>query len=39
MEFPDFYDGLVEEKHKSILKFDTKDFINKGCADLEEEIK
>ena len=37
--FPNFYDGLVEELHKSILTIDTKDMINKGCLDLEEEIK
>jgi hypothetical protein len=37
--FPNFYQGLVEELHKSILTIDTKDMINKGCSDLEEEIK
>lgn len=37
--FPNFYDGLVEELHKSILTIDTKDVINKGCLDLEEEIE
>ena len=37
--FPNFYNGLVEQLHLSILTIDTKDFINKGCSDLEEEIK
>lgn len=37
--FPNFYQGLVEELHKSILTIDTKDLINKGCSALEEEIK
>lgn len=37
--FPNFYDGLVDALHKSILTVDTKDFINKGCSALEEEIK
>lgn len=37
--FPNFYDGLVEQLHKSILELDTKDFINQGCAALAEEIK
>ena len=32
-------DEIVEELHKSILTIDTKDLINKGCSDLEEEIK
>ena len=37
--YPDFYSGLVEELHKSILDLDTKDFINQGCDALAEEIK
>lgn len=37
--FPNFYDGLVDELHKSIHTIDTEDFINKGCVDLENEIK
>lgn len=37
--FPNFYNGLVDELHKCILKLDTKNLILKGCADLEEEIK
>ncbi len=37
--FPNFYIGLVDELHKSILTIDTKDLIDQGCADLEQEIK
>lgn len=37
--YPNFYNGLVEELHNSILTIDTQDFINKGCESLEEEIK
>lgn len=37
--FPDFYNGLVDALHKSILSVDTKDLINKGCSALEEETK
>lgn len=37
--FPNFYQGLVFELQKSIDNIDTKDMINKGCADLAKEIK
>jgi hypothetical protein len=37
--FPEIYYGLVKELHNSILALDTKDLINKGCSELEEEIK
>ncbi len=37
--YPNFYEGLVKELHKSILTIDTKDLMNKGCSDLEDEIK
>ena len=37
--FPNFYDGLVKELHKSISNIDTKDLMTKGCSDLAEEIK
>ncbi|MDA3893139.1 MAG: PmeII family type II restriction endonuclease [Salinivirgaceae bacterium] len=37
--FPNFYDGLVKELHKSISNIDTKDLMTKGCATLAEDIK
>lgn len=37
--FSNFYDGLVSELHKCINGLDTKDLVNKGCAELAEEIK
>ncbi len=37
--FPNFYDGLVAELHKSIDSIDTKDLIKKGCKTLAAEIK
>jgi len=37
--FPNFYNGLVSELHKSINSIDTKDLINKGCNTLAAEIK
>lgn len=37
--FPNFYEGLVEGLHESILAIDTKDLLNKGCAELAKEIK
>ncbi len=37
--FPNFYDGLVSELHKSIDSIDTKDIINEGCKTLAAEIK
>jgi hypothetical protein len=36
--FPNFYDHLVLELHKSISNLDTKDFLRKGCDDLAAEI-
>jgi Type II restriction endonuclease EcoO109I len=36
--FPDFYEGLVAELHKSINEIDTKDLINLGCNTLAAEI-
>lgn len=37
--YPDFYNGLVIELHKSINEIDTKDLINKGCEELTKEIE
>ncbi len=37
--FPEFYDKLIVELHKSILSVDTEDLINKGRDLLEEEIR
>ncbi len=37
--YVDFYKGLEEELHKSIVSLDTKEMIHKGCANLEAEIK
>lgn len=37
--FKNFYDGLVQELHTSILNIDSKEFITKGCDQLAEEIK
>lgn len=37
--FPNFYSGLVTELHKSIDNIDVKDFINKGCNELANEIR
>ncbi len=37
--FPDFYQGLVSELHKSIDNIDTKDLINQGCKTLTEDIR
>ena len=37
--FPNFYDGLVSELHKSIDSIDTQDIINEGCKTLAAEIK
>jgi hypothetical protein len=37
--FPNFYDHLVLELHKSISSLDTKDFFKKGCDDLANEIR
>lgn len=37
--FPNFYEGLVDELHKSINNLYTKDLMNKGCSDLATEIK
>ncbi|WP_372774816.1 PmeII family type II restriction endonuclease [Mangrovibacterium sp.] len=36
--YPDFYNSLVYELHKSINNIDTKDLINKGCEILASEI-
>jgi len=37
--YPTFYDGLVLALHDTINNLDTKDFINKGCEHLAEEIR
>ncbi|HRX66916.1 MAG TPA: PmeII family type II restriction endonuclease [Tenuifilaceae bacterium] len=37
--FPNFYNVLVTELHKSINSIDTKNLINRGCGDLAEEIR
>lgn len=37
--FPDFYDGLVDELHKSISSIDTKELMDKGCENLADEIR
>ena len=37
--YPNFYNGLVSELHKSINSINTKDLINKGCNTLAAEIK
>ena len=37
--FPNFYNKLVIELHKSITNLDTKDLLKNGCLSLEEEIK
>lgn len=35
---PNFYKGLVEELHKSILTIDTKNLLIQGCDNLKNEI-
>ena len=37
--FPNFYDGLVISLHMCINNLDTKNFINKGCEELADEIR
>jgi hypothetical protein len=37
--YPSFYDHLVTALHVMITNLDTKDFINKGCEDLANEIR
>ena len=37
--YPSFYDQLVIALNRSILKLDTKDFFEKGCNDLANEIR
>ena len=37
--FPNFYDGLVSELHKSIENLDTKELIKTGCDQLASEIR
>ncbi len=37
--FPNFYDKLVKELHENIMKLDTQNLLNKGLANLEEEVR
>lgn len=37
--FPNFYNELVLALHECILNIDTKDFFQKGCNDLADEIR